>query len=217
MLAVRATRNNPTVVAVILSLLATLILVGLDRNVKAGTVSVVIQTNTTQDISDTTPDGVCGTNNTRRRPGGSPSTVVTGDDCSLREAIQESNAWQANHPTSTTLFIIRLMTGATHNLTLNGADENAGATGDLDISHDHLTIEPGPAAPGRPAGDPEETIVDGSGLGGDCVNPDRVFHILPAGASPPADELVTFENFVIQNGQARTAQCSRRQPARGRA
>jgi CSLREA domain-containing protein len=46
-------------------------------------------------------------------------------DCSLREAIRAANA----NPSANTI----ILDGITYNLTISGADEDAAATGDLDI------------------------------------------------------------------------------------
>lgn len=73
--------------------------------------------------------------------------------CSLRAAVQESNA-RPGHDTI-------LLPPGTYRLTIVGTGENAAASGDLD-STDHLTINGSAAA---------TTIVDGSALS------DRVFHI----------------------------------------
>ena len=91
---------------------------------------------------------------------------------SLREAVLAAN-------TSNGKAAIALPAG-TCTLTLVGADEDAGLTGDLDITG-HVTIQ------GAGAG---ATIVDGGGL-------DRVFHVLP-------DVTVTLTDMTIQGGNAAT-------------
>jgi CSLREA domain-containing protein len=92
-------------------------------------------------------------------------------DCSLREAIIASNA-SAGADTIT-------LPAGTYTLTIAGAGEDGGATGDLDITGD-LTINGAGAA---------TTIVNGNAL-------DRVFHIVPGGVT------VTFNNLTITGGSA---------------
>lgn len=89
-------------------------------------------------------------------------------DCSLREAIIAAN----NNPGAD---IITLPPG-NYVLTIAGADEDAAATGDLDIL-DSVTINGAGAA---------STIVDAGGI------VDRVFHILGG--------TVAFNNITIRNG-----------------
>ena len=96
----------------------------------------------------------------------------------LRQAIEESNA----NPGVDT---INLPVGQI-DLTVNGNQEDANATGDLDIT--------------------DSVIIQGQGAGVSIVNadfdtesnPDRVFHILSK-----AEETTTFRGFTIQNGLAR--------------
>lgn len=120
--------------------------------------------NSTLDAVDANPgDGVCAT-----------ATGV----CTLRAAIQEANAL----PGADQIFV----PGAVYTITIPGADEDCGASGDLDITDD-LTIE-GAGAQG--------TIVDGGGL-------DRVFHVLPSqpqcGGTGVAPN-VTIRGLTIRNG-----------------
>ncbi|MBI3448331.1 MAG: putative Ig domain-containing protein [Acidobacteria bacterium] len=75
--------------------------------------SATFNVTTYADISDPTPDGVC-------------------DSCSLREAIQEANFLPGPD-------VINLPPG-TYNLTISGADEDLGLTGDLDITDDVTII-----------------------------------------------------------------------------
>jgi CSLREA domain-containing protein len=91
-------------------------------------------------------------------------------DCSLREAIIAANA-------SPGPDVITLPAG-TYTLTIAGAGEDGGATGDLDILGD-LTINGAGAS---------TTVVDGGGI-------DRVFHIVSAFT-------VVFNNLTIQGGIA---------------
>src|SRR3990170_3213880 len=89
-------------------------------------------------------------------------------DCSLREAIIAANA----SPGADTITL----PAAIYILTIAGANEDAAATGDLDITGD-LTINGAGAA---------TTIIDGGDL-------DRVFHVKSGGA-------VSISGVTIQNG-----------------
>jgi CSLREA domain-containing protein len=112
--------------------------------------------NTTADAVDAVPgDGVC-------------ETVSGNQTCSLRAAIQESNAL---------LYKDTIVLGSgTYKLTLTGDGEDASATGDLDIS-DEVDIKGVSAA---------ATIVDGN-------QTDRVFDV-HAGTSPVRIANLTVQN-----------------------
>jgi len=121
--------------------------------------------NSTQDAVDLNPgDGICAT--------------ATGE-CTLRAAIQETNAL----PGADQIFV----PGAVYTITIPGADEDCGASGDLDITDD-LTIIGGGA---------QATIVDGGGL-------DRVFQVLPpqpqCGGTGVVSPKVTISGLTIRNG-----------------
>src|SRR5689334_1036279 len=94
---------------------------------------------------------------------------ICDSDCSLREAISAANANGGPD-------VITLPAG-TYTLTIAGANEDANATGDLDIT-DGVTLN------GAGAG---TTIIDGAAI-------DRVFHV-QSGASAISD-------VTIQNGLA---------------
>ncbi|HSH04471.1 MAG TPA: choice-of-anchor Q domain-containing protein [Anaerolineae bacterium] len=99
------------------------------------------------DATDTNPgDGVC-------------RTTLNNSPCTLRAAIQESNA----HPGHDTI----ILNAVTYNLTLTGPNENRALTGDLDI-YDNLTIN---------GTSREQTIINAQGL-------DRIFDIFLAGQAP---------------------------------
>lgn len=102
----------------------------------------------------------------------------TSRDCSLREAVITANFCSGLHT-------IEIPTG-TYLLTLEGADENSGATGDLDIT-DNLRIE---------------GALGGAGVTIDGNEMDRVFHIQ---ASAPDVTLsgVTIQGGYISTGRAR--------------
>ncbi len=105
------------------------------------------------------------------------------NDCSLRGAIINSNA-----DLTATPVVINLQPGTTYNLTLaNATQENAAATGDLDITTTlhSVTISGGGAS----------TVIDAGGLTSGTMR-DRAFQITAAGAT------VSFENLTIQNAQA---------------
>ena len=104
------------------------------------------------------------------------TSVPVGQRCTLRAAIQESNAL-------TGADIIIIPFNANIVLSRPGRNEDAGDTGDLDIT-DSLTVT-------TPAGSSRELwpVVDANGI-------DRVFDV-HAGATD-----VTFYNLVIKNGKA---------------
>ena len=104
----------------------------------ASSAAVTFTVNTTTDTNDATPgDGLC---------------ADTGGACSLRAAIEETNALPGAD-------IVKIPAG-TYLLTLTGPGEDASATGDLDITDD-LTLSGIDAA---------STVIDGN-------NSDRVIHI----------------------------------------
>ncbi len=115
---------------------------------------------TPTDGPDATPgDGVC-------------ETSTGSGACSLRAAIQEANAFPGQQTIT--------LAPETYTLTLAGANEDAAATGDLDI-RDDLTIE-------SATGNADDVIITGNAL-------DRVFDI-PPGSSPS----VTLRGLTIQDG-----------------
>jgi hypothetical protein len=105
------------------------------------------------------------------------------NDCSLRGAVINANA-----DLGATAIVINLDAGTTYNLTLsNATQENAAATGDLDITTTlhSVTI----------AGGGSSTVVDASGLTSGN-NHDRAFQITGSGVT------AIFQDLTIQNGQA---------------
>lgn len=77
--------------------------------------AATFRVNSTADAVDITPgDGVC-------------TTALAGNPCTLRAAIQEANALAGADR-------INLTIAGTYALTINGAGENAAATGDLDVT-----------------------------------------------------------------------------------
>src|SRR4030095_9180919 len=113
----------------------------------------------------------------------SPGAVVV----TLRSAIAAANA-----DVSATPSVINLQPATTYNLTLaNATQENADATGDLDITttaHKVTIIGGGSSGPNA-------TIIDASGLITGSSR-DRAFHITSSGVT------VIFQDLVIQNGRA---------------
>jgi len=117
------------------------------------------------------------------------ATACTGasNDCSLRGAIIAANANLSADP-----VVINLQSATTYNLTLaNATQENAAATGDLDITtaiHSVTIVGGGSSGPGA-------SIIDAAGLTSGTMH-DRVFQITGSG--------VTFilQDLAIQNGQA---------------
>ena len=109
------------------------------------------------------------------------------NDCSLRGAIINANA-----DLSATPVIINLQPSTTYNLTLaNATQENAAATGDLDITttlHSVTIVGGGSSGPGA-------SIIDAAGLTSGNMH-DRAFQITASGVT------VIFQDLVIRNGQA---------------
>lgn len=93
--------------------------------------------------------------------------LCLGTDCSLREAIVTSNSC----PGTQTIEL----PDATYSLTLTGADEEAAALGDLDITDNAIIAGEGNA------------IIDGNAI-------DRIFDVKPGKA-------LTLSGLVLQNGQ----------------
>ena len=105
------------------------------------------------------------------------------NDCSLRGAIITANTNVSADP-----VVINLQPGTTYNLTLaNATQENAAATGDLDITTvlHSVTI----------AGGGSSTVIDAAGLTSGNMR-DRAFQITGSGVT------AIFENLTIQNGRA---------------
>ena len=113
---------------------------------------------TNSDVVDFLPgDGVC-------------ETATGNGMCTLRAAIMEANALIGED-------IIELP-AATYKLTIPGADEDLGATGDLDITESVTITGTGYM----------DTVIDAINLN------DRVIHVLPAAG------IVTIAGVIIQNG-----------------
>ena len=105
------------------------------------------------------------------------------NDCSLRGAIIAANADLSADP-----VVINLQPATTYNLTLaNATQENAAATGDLDITTTlhSVTI----------AGGGSSTVIDAAGLNTGNMR-DRVFQVTGSGAT------LILQDLVIQNGRA---------------
>src|ERR1043166_1662504 len=109
--------------------------------------------------------------------------TVAANDCSLRGAIINANAAVGATP-----IVINLQAGTIYNLTLaNATQENAAASGDLDITtslHSVTIVGGGPT-----------TIINAAGLNSGS-NRDRAFQITAFGAT------VVFQDLTIENGKA---------------
>lgn len=118
---------------------------------------------------------------------GAMACTAAANDCSLRGAVRAANAYAGSNET-----IITLQAGATYNLTItNTAQENAAATGDLDINAtNHAVTIKGAGSSGAGA-----STVSALGLNGGATR-HRVFHIVSG------KNTVTFEELVIANGTA---------------
>src|SRR6185436_3881001 len=115
------------------------------------------------------------------------------NDCSLRGAIIAANANGSADP-----VVINLQPATTYNLTLtNATQENAAATGDLDIT---TTIHSVTILGGGSSG-PDATIIDAAGLSSGNMH-DRAFQITGSGVT------VIFQDVAIRNGQAADAGAS---------
>jgi hypothetical protein len=130
----------------------------------AATEAVVISVTTAADGADVTLDGICAT---------------ADGSCTLRAALQESN-WSPEQD------VIRLPAG-TYHLTLVGPDEDAAATGDLDVTNGVAII-----------GDGAATTIINAGAPGDPIGHNRVFHV-------HGPVVVLIEAVTITNGFAQGA------------
>jgi hypothetical protein len=101
----------------------------------------------------------------------------------LRGAIIAANADLSADP-----VVINLQAGTTYSLTIpNATQENAAATGDLDIT---TTLHSVTIAGGGPS-----TVIDAAGLTSGNMH-DRAFQITGSGIT------VIFQDLTIRNGQA---------------
>jgi len=115
------------------------------------------------------------------------------NDCSLRGAVIAANANVSADP-----VIIDLQPATTYSLTLtNATQENAAATGDLDITTSLHTV----TIVGGGSSGPDATIIDAAGLTSGNMH-DRAFQITGSGVT------VIFQDVAIRNGQAADAGAS---------
>src|SRR5258705_1217703 len=117
------------------------------------------------------------------------ATACTGasNDCSLRGAIIAANADLSADP-----VVINLQPATTYNLTLaNATQENAAATGDLDITTSLHSV----TIVGGGSSGPNASIIDAAGLTSGNMR-DRVFQVTGSGVS------LILQDFAIQHGQA---------------
>jgi hypothetical protein len=113
--------------------------------------------------------------------------TAAANDCSLRGAIIRANTNPSADP-----VVINLQAATTYNLTItNATQENAAATGDLDITTSLHTVT---IAGGGSSG-PNATIINAAGLNSGNMR-DRVFHITASNV------IVTIRDLAIRNGQA---------------
>lgn len=141
------------------------------RRVPRGTSNLFLPLSTTTFDVDRTDDDASAT----------ACTAAPGD-CSLRGAIIAANSNVSADP-----VVINLPAG-TYNLTIpNALQENAAATGDLDITTTVHTV--------TITGAGASTVIDAAGLNTGNMR-DRAFHLTAAGVN------VTFQDLVIQNGKA---------------
>src|SRR5215471_17925317 len=105
----------------------------------------------------------------------------------LRSAIVAANADVSGMPS-----VINLTVAGTYTLTLaNANEENAAASGDLDITTTNHSV----TIAGMGTTGPNATIIDASGLNTGSMH-DRAFHITGSGVT------AIFQDLVIENGQA---------------
>lgn len=117
---------------------------------------------------------------------GASACTVAPNDCSLRGAIIAANTNLNADP-----VIINLQPATTYNLTLtNATQENAAATGDLDIT---TTLHSVTIVGGGSSG-PNASIIDASALNTGNVR-DRVFHIINSNIT------AIFQDVLIRNGK----------------
>lgn len=140
------------------AVLASVMTMGMAAILAAPVEARSFRVNSTADLPDTRPgDGICDASGRRSRP-----------TCTLRAAVMEANATRGEDRI--------LLESGRYSLNRPGAHENAGSTGDLDIS-DHVAI----------LGSPGGTVVDGAGL-------DRVFHVVDDGLK------IGFRRIAITGG-----------------
>lgn len=114
---------------------------------------------------------------------GATACTAAPNDCSLRGAVIAANTNLSADP-----VVINLQAATTYNLTLpNATQENAAATGDLDITTTlhSVTI----------AGGGSTTIIDAAGLTSGTMH-DRAFQVAGSGVT------LILQDLAIQNGQA---------------
>lgn len=113
--------------------------------------------------------------------------TAAANDCSLRGSIIRANTNPGADP-----VVINLKPATTYSLTLNNAaQENAAATGDLDITTSLHTV----TLTGGGSSGPNASIIDAAMMN-TATRRDRVFHITGSNVT------VTFRGLIIRNGQA---------------
>lgn len=109
------------------------------------------------------------------------------NDCSLRGAIIAANTNVSADP-----VVINLQTTTTYNLSLaNATQENAAATGDLDVTTGVHTV----TVKGGGSSGPNATVIDAGGLNSGNMR-DRIFHLMGQNVT------VILQDLNIRNGKS---------------
>ncbi len=137
-----------------------------------------IVVNDIRDLPDMSPDNVC-----------DAVSAESGQQCTLRAAIFEAN----KHATSTDQGVLITIPAGDYTLALEGADENDGATGDLDIRPEHMNI----IIQGASAA---TTIIDAAGL-------DRVFQVHASSFSVEIRDVTITGGSLLGSGTATYQYC----------
>src|SRR5687767_1117501 len=113
--------------------------------------------------------------------------TAAANDCSLRGAIIKANTTPGPDP-----VVINLQPTTTYNLTLsNATQENAAATGDLDITTSTHTV----TITGGGSTGPSATNIDAAGLNTGNMR-DRIFHVTASNVT------LVLRNLNLRNGKA---------------
>ncbi|HKO60796.1 MAG TPA: choice-of-anchor Q domain-containing protein [Pyrinomonadaceae bacterium] len=113
--------------------------------------------------------------------------TVAANDCSLRGAIIKANSTPGADP-----FVINLQPATTYNLTLaNATQENAAATGDLDVTTGVHSV----TVKGGGSSGPNASVIDAAGLNSGNMR-DRIFHVTGQNVT------LVLEDLSIRNGKA---------------
>ena len=141
----------------------------------------------TQSVSSNAP--LVTTLNVDRTDDSAAATACTAaaNDCSLRGAIIKANTTPGADP-----FVINLQPATTYNLTLaNATQENAAATGDLDVTSGVHSV----TVKGGGSSGPSATVIDAAGLTSGNMR-DRIFHLTGQNVT------LILQDLNIRNGRA---------------